>query len=237
MKVRPYAVLAPYYHKEWTSFSMSYLSIIKKLGLRAACTSLSVLDVGCGTGVLAAAMTEAGFTAVGVDVSPEMLQVARASFPKIEFICADMQDLHLGRKFCLAICAFDALNYLSTPASLHTAFRCIADHLEPGGHFLFDVNTAKLYERNGTGAIHRCVDGQDFDQIWTYDASEKTARTVFNFPNGDTEEHIQRTYEEEDIEAALAGTQLQVVRTFGGDDLQPPPKDCSKVYFLTQRVG
>jgi SAM-dependent methyltransferase len=236
LKARPYAVLAPYYHKEWTSFSLSYVSIIRRLGLDRPDDPLPVLDVGCGTGALAAAMSKMGFTVLGVDISPEMLQVARAAFPKIEFIHADMQDFHLGRQFGLATCAFDALNYLSTPADLQAAFCCIADHLVPGGHFLFDVNTAKLYEGNGQGAIHRSIDGQEFDQTWTYDALKRISRTVFKFANGDMEEHVQRTYEQEDIEAALDVTELHIIRSFAGDDLQPLTKECSKMYFLARKA-
>jgi SAM-dependent methyltransferase len=235
MEVPPYATLAPYYHSDWSGFSKSYIALIERLGIGPKGGAATALDVACGTGTLAAALSEAGFAVLGVDISPQMLDIARKAFPAIDFIRGDMRDIGLDRRFDLITCSFDSLNYLLTLDDVRKAFRRISDHLVPGGHFLFDVNTARLYEDKQHGTIHRSIHGVEFEQQLFYDPTTRRSRTVFVFPGGDTEEHVQRPYEPAEVEEALSNTGLRVVRSFVNERLDPADDSAYKVYFLTQK--
>ncbi len=58
-----------------------------------------VLDVACGTGVLFPDYIKRGAKVTGVDISPEMVNIARRKFPQIEVICKDAEKLDFSEKF------------------------------------------------------------------------------------------------------------------------------------------
>jgi len=99
----------------------------------------SVLDLGCGTGQLAAALVD-GRTVVGVDPAGAMLDVARRrpGGEKAEWIEADARMVRLGRKFDLIVLTGHAFQVFLTQEDQLAVLATIAAHLAPGGHFLFD---------------------------------------------------------------------------------------------------
>ena len=58
-----------------------------------------VLDVACGTGVLFPDYIKRGAVVTGVDISPEMVKIAKKNFPEIEVICEDVENLNFTEKF------------------------------------------------------------------------------------------------------------------------------------------
>ncbi len=99
----------------------------------------SVLDLGCGTGQLAAALVD-GRTVVGVDPAGAMLDVARRRprGDKVEWIEADARTFRLGRKFDLIILTGHVFQVFLDKEDQLAVLETIAAHLDPGGHFLFD---------------------------------------------------------------------------------------------------
>ena len=96
----------------------------------------SLLDVACGTGSHAAAFSRLGWRVVGVDQSPEMIEVARSRNPDagVTFIQQDMRDLVLdGQMFDAAVCLFDSIGYVITNESVIMSLKGIRRHLRPGG--------------------------------------------------------------------------------------------------------
>ena len=113
---------------------------------RHAPGALSLLELGCGTGQILAALPEV--TALtGIDRSPQMLAQARARVPRARLIEADMADFDLDESFDAVICVFDTLNHLTDFARWCVLFDRVAAHLRTGGLFVFDLNTVGQLQR------------------------------------------------------------------------------------------
>lgn len=107
--------------------------------LALAGNAKSVLDLGCGTGQLAAAFAD-GRAVVGVDPAGAMLDVARrrSGGEHVEWIEADARTIRIGRTFDLVILTGHAFQVFLTREDQLAVLGTIAAHLAPGGHFLFD---------------------------------------------------------------------------------------------------
>ena len=193
-----------------------------------------LLDIACGTGVLANELTRNGFSVAGLDVSEEMINVARSSFPNITFHVNDMRLMNLGIQVDLITCTFDSLNYLTSMDEMKTVFSNVNMHLVDSGYFLFDINTQKLYEDKQHGTVHHTIDGYEFDQILHYDKANQISRTVFLFDDGQYEEHIQKPYSYNDIAGMMAGD-FKILRAFTNSALQEYELTSHKIFFLVQK--
>jgi SAM-dependent methyltransferase len=97
----------------------------------------TLLDVGCGTGQHLACL-RGRYAVEGVDVSPEMLAVARARLPDVPLHVSDMRRLDLGREFDAVTCLFSSIGYATDDAELHQTVAGLARHLAPGGVLIID---------------------------------------------------------------------------------------------------
>ncbi len=129
---------------------------------KAGVSQGQIVDLGCGSGVLAAAMSEAGYDVLGYDQSAAMIALARRRAPRVSF----RQASFLRAKFprCVAVTAIgEVFNYLfdrrNTPARLEELLTRIHRALQPGGVFLFD---AALVGRVPGGKSRAHVQGGDW---------------------------------------------------------------------------
>jgi len=99
----------------------------------------TVLELACGTGSVLAHLRD--YDVVGVDLSPQMLAIAREKLPDVELIEGDMTSIRLGRTFDAVLCLYDAINHLLEWEQWEALFDTAVAHLEPGGVFVFDMNT------------------------------------------------------------------------------------------------
>ena len=112
----------------------------------------SVLDLGCGTGELAASLAHDRHV-VGIDPAAAMLDVARhrPGGDAVDWMEADARDLHLGRRFDLVLLTGHAFQVFLTERDQRAVLSTIAEHLAPDGRFLFDSrNPAAEAWRNWT---------------------------------------------------------------------------------------
>lgn len=91
-----------------------------------------VIDLGCGTGELTAAIAAAGGAVMGIDASPAMLARARTSYPALTFVEADGADFGVDSPI-EAVFSNAALHWMRPPENV---VRCVADALAPGGRFV-----------------------------------------------------------------------------------------------------
>ena len=115
-----------------------------------------VVDLGCGTGILAAALLGAGYRVHGVDLSADMLRLARATAPGADFVRASFVDVDLPS--CGAVVSVgQCLGYAFDPRvgepELLRLFERAWHALRPGGLLLFDLN-APPPGRTGEAHVH-----------------------------------------------------------------------------------
>jgi SAM-dependent methyltransferase len=107
-----------------------------------------VLDMACGTGSLTLELAGRGYDMTGLDLSAEMLSVAAAkkNAEKILWTNQDMTSFELYGTIDAAICCFDSLNYLMDSGDVRKCFNLVHNYLNPGGLFVFDVNSKYKFE-------------------------------------------------------------------------------------------
>lgn len=112
----------------------------------------TVLDLGCGTGLLSIPLLKSGYRVICIDSDEKMLQIAKnkASTKGLKggsFICSDIIDMKLDIVADAAVSSLDVMNHITEKAKLLSAFSNIFNHLVSGGLFVFDVNSQKKFER------------------------------------------------------------------------------------------
>jgi len=102
----------------------------------------TVLDVGCGMGEpMAGYMLQRGFSVVGVDAAPSLIELCRARFPEGEWLVADMRELNLGRRFD-GVLAWDSLFHLGLDHQ-RGMFPRFAAHARPGAPLMFTSGSSE----------------------------------------------------------------------------------------------
>jgi len=98
----------------------------------------SVLDLGCGTGLFAASLTQGDV--VGIDPAAAMLDIAakRPGGERVRWIQDDARTVRLGRRFDLVVLTGHAFQVFLTDEDRAAVLRTIATHLAPEGRFIFD---------------------------------------------------------------------------------------------------
>jgi SAM-dependent methyltransferase len=109
----------------------------------------NVLELACGTGSLLEVLAK-DYHVAGLDNSKEMLQFARKRLPDTEFILANMADFKIDQKFDAVLCIYDSINHLILFSDWQKMFAKVAERLELGGLFIFDMNTVEFLNKLNT---------------------------------------------------------------------------------------
>jgi SAM-dependent methyltransferase len=108
---------------------------------RAIATGGPVLDLGCGTGMMACALAEKGLSVTAVDPDKAMLRVARlrAGGAKVNWIESTGKSLRIPQRFRFIYMAGHAFQQLLTDEDAAAILRTAAAHLDPVGRFVFET--------------------------------------------------------------------------------------------------
>lgn len=101
----------------------------------------TLLDLACGSGSLTAALIERGLDVIGIDLSEDMLGIAREKCPEALLLCQDMRELDLYDVVDGAVCTLDSFNHLLATADIAAVLDRLRLFIAPGGLLVFDVNT------------------------------------------------------------------------------------------------
>ncbi len=209
--ITAYDAFAWFYNRYWGEpWVKRVMPILDQLILEKLSPPAQILDLCCGTGHMAAALTLRGYHVTGVDSSSAMLSYARINAPNSEFIQADARDFNLPPRFSLAISLYDSLNHILSLAELTQAFTNVYCALQPGGLFLFDLNREDGYIAGWKQAWPIVGDDHLLAVQPSYDPPSKTAKmiaTMFRLQNGQwvrtSSTFVQNAYTDDEILAAL----------------------------------
>lgn len=190
--------------------------------MRLATGAGSVLDLGCGTGMLAAALAP-GRRVAGVDPAAAMLDIARCrpGGQGVRWVEADVRGLDLAERFDLVVMTGHAFQVFLGPADRAAALATVARHLAPGGRYVFDSRNpdCAAWRAWGPDASRRRLDGSPLgpvaawnDARWDAATGIVTYRTVYETADGGRLEADARIAfpSREEIAAALAEAGLGV---------------------------
>lgn len=206
----------------------------------------SAIDLACGTGSVALLLAERYDRVIGVDMSEEMLTVAFQRAVEQEkqplFICQKLQELYLPRAVDMAVCALDGLDYILNPADCEKAIQRVYKALNPGGIFIFDVNTPEKL---------RAMDGQVFldeDEdvycVWRGEFNEQTNICSYGMDlfqrQGEIwrrsfEEHQEYAYTAQQLTEYLKAAGFTRIRVYGDGKLEAPEEGEQRIYFSARK--
>ena len=219
-----------------------YYEILKQEGLKPR----TAADLACGTGSVTAILAGKGLQVIGVDMSEEMLTEASQKAGDLEqapwFICQSLQQLRLPRAVDLAVCALDSLDYITDPADCQEAIRRVFKYLNPGGIFIFDVNTPEKL---------RAMDGQVFlDEdddvycVWRGEFNEDTNICSYGMDlfqrKGELwersfEEHCEYAYSADQLVGYLKDAGFTHIRVYADRRLEAPAEGEQRIYIKARK--
>jgi len=206
-----------------------------------------VLDLGCGTGSFCIEMAKRGYEMIGVDISPEMLSCARRKCDEegldILFLNQDMKEFELYGTVDAIVCLLDSINYLTDKRDVRKLLRRVNNYLNPGGLFIFDINSAyKLEKVLGNNVFYSIED--DIAYVWqnSYDKKKKTCRfdlTFFVKQNGlyrrFDEVHFERTYSVDELEGMISASVLILLDVYDDLRFSKPSEKSERIFFVCRK--
>lgn len=198
----------------------------------------NLIDLGCGTGTVAVELAKAGYQMVGVDLSSEMLTLARekanADGVNIAFYEGDMANMELASGFDAVVSFVDSLNYLTDTEDWKKTFQNSYNSLIDGGYLLFDVHT--MYKlRNVFNDFTYCNADFDLSILWNsyVDNEEQIVEHELTFfseiENGNyrrfDETHVQKVIDLDNIEEMLKEIGFVNIEVLYDLDEEQPDKD------------
>lgn len=246
-----FADLAPYYDELMRSVPYDdWAEYVMTLWTFAGHTPRRVLDAACGTGNVSFELAKRNLDVTGVDLSPAMIAGAKlklAAQPefhgRVRFHEADLTSFDLGETFDSATCLYDSLNYILDPSDLSAAFAHIGNHLEPGGVWVFDMNSDWAFRADLFTQSDRAR-GKDLHYDWRahYNPETRICEVSMEFerhtPKGIQrfyETHRERAYQLPEVKEMLDGTGWELEFAFDAYSLNPPHAQSERWYFVARK--
>ena len=219
-----------------------YEEILRREGV----TPRTVVDLACGTGSVTEILARKGYRVTGVDMSEEMLTEAAMKTMDLEqppmYSCQRLQNLRLPRGVDMAVCALDSLDYILDPEDCKEAIRRAYKALNPGGIFIFDVNTPEKL---------RAMDDQIFldedDEVycvWRGEFDEETNICSYgmdlfqregNMWRRSFEEHREYAYSQEQLTRFLKDAGFTHIEVYADRLFEAPRAGEQRIYFKARK--
>ena len=219
-----------------------YYEILKREGVSAR----TAVDLACGTGSVAKILAQDGLLVTGVDMSEEMLTVAWDKCADMEnpprFVCQKLQQLRLPKAVDLAVCALDSLDYILDPKDCAQAICRVYKALNPGGIFIFDVNTPdKLKAMDGQIFLD---EDEDVYCVWRGEFNEQENICSYgmdlfqrqgNAWHRSFEEHREYAYSMQQLIDFLKAAGFTAIEVYGDRVLEAPRPGEQRMYFKARK--
>ena len=226
-------------YENWVDFAHA---ILQREGLKVR----TVADLACGTGSATRILAERGYRVTAVDLSEDMLTEAMDKCADLEnlpaFVHQNLAQLKLPRGVDMAVCFLDSLDYILDPADCEKAIQRTYKALNPGGIFIFDVNTPEKL---------RAMDGQVFlDEdddvycVWRGEFDEESNICSYGMDlfqrEGEVwhrsfEEHREYAYSIEQLKAFLKGAGFNGIKVWADREFMAPREGEQRVWFQARK--
>ena len=245
-----YGVFSEFYDALTANVSYDTVSqVLSSLLTRYGKSRGLLLDLACGTGSVSVRLAQKGYEVIGVDLSPEMLSEAQnkaySAGQNILFLCQDMTELDLYGTVDAAVCTLDGLCHLPDEESVFAALQKVSLFMNPGGVFLFDVNS--VYKHRAVLGNNTFVyDTDDVYCVWqnTLLSDGVTVQMDLDFfepvsDKGDyvrqSERFTERAYPRETLEAMLKKAGFTVLDVFDGYSGKPAHDTSERLLFAVRK--
>lgn len=206
-------------YSKWCEFVQDHLEKMKKVDL--------VCELGCGTGNMTVPLAQAGYEMIGIDLSENMLMVARekAVMNNVDILLLqqDMTQFELYGTVDMIVSSCDSLNYVKGRNELLKVFKHVANYLNPEGLFIFDLNSRYKFETVYDNKTFTEVE-EEYAYIWknTFDCDlgiNMYEITFFVRDEGDEytrfdEFHEEYTYSIDEVKELLKEADLTCVDVY-----------------------
>lgn len=227
-------------YKKWVDY---YYKIFQRYALNPKLG----LDLGCGTGNMTTEFSCRGIEMTGVDISEDMLMVAREKSEGMDilYLNQDMTDFELYGTVDFIVSSLDCVNYVTDKRELLKVFKLVNNYLDPGGLFIFDINTHYKLE-NVIGDNTFVLENDDIFCTWQneYDKKRKICDFYLTFfsKNGENytrfdEQHSERAYEIDEIKKLIEASGMRLLKVYDDLSFDKPKKTSERVFFVAQEQG
>ncbi len=207
-----------------------------------------ILDLGCGTGKMTRLLSAEGYDMTGVDLSYDMLSKAMEQNDdgKILYLCQDMREFELYGTMRAIVSVCDCMNYMLEKEDLTTVLKLANNYLDPGGLFIFDMNTPyKFKEVLGDNTYADSFEDSAF--IWNnwYDEDSKINSyelTLF-YENEDgtydrfDELHEERGYEISEVLECIKASGMELVKYFDAETKSDVTDKTQRIFYIVKEKG
>jgi len=209
-----------------------------------------ICDLGCGTGAITERLANIGYDMIGIDNSYDMLDIAMekkyTSGNDILYLCQDMREFELYGTVRAIVSGCDSLNYIQDLSGLEEVFSLVNNYLDPGGLFIFDMNTVYKYQNIlGENTFSEVRDQAAF--IWenTYDDNKRINEYDLNLfikLENDIykrfeERHVQRAYTFDEIVSAINSSNMQLEKYLDADTYGDLRENTERILFIAREKG
>ena len=206
-----------------------------------------VAELGCGTGRMTRILSEAGYDMIGIDDSCEMLEEAyEIGSDGILYLNQDMRSFELYGTVAAVISVCDSMNYITEERDLLQVFSLVNNYLDPGGVFIFDMNTPFKYRQ--ILADHVFAENRSEGSfIWENYFDEDTGINEYDLTLYIREEdgryarfeetHFQRAYEPRLVRDLLEKAGLEFSGMLDADTMAEPKEDAQRIYFIARECA
>lgn len=200
----------------------------------------TVLELGCGTGKFGAKFSADNYRIFGVDLSLNMLRVAKTrAFRSFRIICADIRNFYFKRKFDFIFSVHDTMNYQLTNEDVRNVLRCVKQAMHEGSVFMFDITTEHNIDRffNNKTSYYK-TRGMNIEWSNAYDRDKKHIISSFTIRHSDgrifSEEHTQRIYSEEEMRLILDEEGFEIIEVCSDYTYNPPSAETIMINFVVK---
>lgn len=244
-----YALLSEYYdrftddvpYERWADF-------FERIFEQKQVNPKVVLDLACGTGSMTRILAQRGYDMIGADQSEDMLMMAQEACmdanpeKPVLLLHQPMQELDLYGSVDACVCCLDSVNYVEEPDMLREAMKRVFMFLEPGGLFIFDINTRSKLERiNGQSFVR---EDEDVFCVWQcliednelchyyFDIFELNEEGAWNRYQ---EHHVERIYEPKLLLDMLREAGFTEVEQRGELSDEAPAEQEERIFFIARK--